>query len=393
MKSSLLYNISRYVMAALFIFSGFAKAINPFGLSIQLGEYFSAMGLSFLRPLAPVGGVLLPAVEMFLGLMLLVGLSRRFTGWAVMLFMGFFTGLTLWIALYNPVTDCGCFGDLLKISNWQTFIKNVVLLPFAVVLACFSWRYRGSAPVSSSCSSCRCGGGVWWVWCLLAVVSLLLPVYTYFRLPIVDATPFKVGVNVPEAMQVAGGDAAVGGVYHTTLIYKEIATGKVREFEVEDTTWYDSSKWEYVDARTETLQEGAVADIKSLPMLDPVTGEDVAGQVLGRDGRTLLVVAVGFDKVTPNVVGQLAEYISAAPHSEQLGGGVDHVVVLTADRFEQGGVVPSAFGSLASGGVAFYGSDYTVLNTMVQSHLGGALLLDNGVIVGKWSMNNLPDSL
>lgn len=363
MKSPILFRVSRYVMALLFIFSGVAKGINPFGLSIQLGEYFSAMGLDFLAPLAGIGAVVLPAVETLIGLMLLVGLSRRLASWAVMLFMAFFTLLTLWIAIYNPVTDCGCFGDLLKITNWQTFIKNIVLLPFAVVL--FVTRNKAMGCVARP-----------WMWAVVVPLSLTLPVYTTFTLPVADATPFKVGVNVAQAMIAPQSTAE----YETVVIYKNVQDGSVREFELSDTTWYDNSKWEYVDTRTTVEGQESSAAIKSLPMF--LDGTDVAQQVLSRPGLQLIVVA------------PLARHLSSdavVDRIEKLSKSANGTVILSASSFSD---LPVRAKNMAvTNSFDVLSSDYTVLRTMIQNHRGGAILLQDGVIVDKWSMNNLPQSV
>lgn len=360
MRSPILFRISRYVMALLFVFSGVAKGLNPFGLSIQLGEYFSAMGLDFLAPLAGIGAVLLPAIETLIGLMLLVGLCRRLASWAVMLFMAFFTLLTLWIALYNPVTDCGCFGDLLKISNWQTFIKNIVLLPFALVL--FVTRNKAMGCVARP-----------WMWGVIVPLSLALPVYTTFTLPVIDATPFKIGVNIPQSMVTPESTAE----YETIVIYKNIQDGSVKEFELSDTTWYDGSKWEYVDTRTTMQGEESSAAIKSLPMF--LDGSDIAPLVLARRGTQLIVVAplaahLSQDKIVDRI--------------EKLGKSVNQVVILSASPFSD---LPTRAKNMAvTNSFDVLSSDYTVLRTMIQNCRGGAILLQDGVIRDKWSMNNLP---
>lgn len=363
MKSPILFRISRYVMALLFIFSGVAKGINPFGLSIQLGEYFSAMGLDFLAPLAGIGAVVLPAVETLIGLMLLVGLCRRLASWAVMLFMVFFTILTLWIAIYNPVTDCGCFGDLLKISNWQTFIKNIVLLPFALVL--FVTRNKAMGRAAHP-----------WMWWVVIPLSLALPVYTTFTLPVLDATPFKIGVNIPEAMVAPESTAE----YHTMVIYKNLQDGQVREFELSDTTWYDNSKWEYVDTRTTMSGQESSATIKSLPMF--WDGVDVAPKVLARSGSQLIIVAPLANALSDDAVVDRIEKVSKS---------VNRVVILSASGFAD---LPLRAKNMAiENNVDVLSSDYTVLRTMIQNHRGGAILLQDGVIEDKWSMNNLPQTI
>lgn len=331
-------------MVLLFVFSGVAKSLNPFGLSIQIGDYLTAFGLDSLKVLSSVGAVLLPSLELLLGVMIALNLSRRVAGWGVLLSMTFFTGLTLWIALTNPVSDCGCFGDLLKLTNWETFFKNIVLLPFAIIY--FRGREQG------------CSSG--WKWYFIAVpFSFALAIYSTFNLPLVDATPFKVGVNVIQAMSVPEG--APRDEVRTVLVYRGKADGVEREFEIDDPQWQDESKWEYVDTRTQIVAEGYKPAIKSLPMIN-LEGEDVARDVLLQRGKVVLVVTNHPDRVDLRA--------AAAFVVEQGARGVllTSVSLDALERVE---------------GLEYYNSDYSVINTVMQYGDGGLVILDDGVIVEK----------
>lgn len=347
----LLINISRYSLALLFLFSGLAKAINPFGLSIQFGEYFSAMGLEFLTPCSGLFSVLLPSVETALGLMLLGGLFMRFTSIVVGVFMFFFTGLTLWIALYNPVSDCGCFGDLFKISNWQTFTKNLIFLIPTIFL--LSARYAQSA------------GYVGVKMVGVVILSLWLPLYSLMNLPLIDATPFKIGVSIPRAMTLEPG--AAQDQIETTLIYKNRHTQQLMEFSVTDTTWYDSDTWEYVDSRSRVLSEGATPEISSFALIDRL-GDDQHSVILASP-EILLVITNDLSTVDFEYIYQLMSQGS-------------RVALLTSQSLTQ---VPSD--------IEAYNSDFTLNRTMIQYPMGGAMLLEEGVIRMKWTMDQLPRTL
>lgn len=351
--SGKLVTVARYHLAALFILSGASKAIDPFGLSIKLGEYFSAFGLDFLRVFDDAGAILLPSLELMVGFMLLSGISRRVASWFAFIGMSFFTLLTLWLAIANPVSDCGCFGDLVHLTNWETFFKNLIFYPFAVIvfLARNSQRKLNPSPLRTVVT-----------YAVLAPVSLGLSVYCYSNLPPIDPTPFKVGVNIPHAMTVHGNDT------QTILIYKDRQTGKLHDFSIEDTTWYDSSKWEYVDTRT--IGQTAAPAIKTVPMFEG--NIDRSAEILERKGYTLLFVVNDYEpKYEPDMFA-LAAYI------HRYGG---RAVALSASP------LPAL---LAENGIEPLGSDYTVLHTMIQHRTGGAILLHDGTIMDKWSMNHLP---
>lgn len=338
-----LYTLSRYLLGALFLFSGFAKSVNPFGLSIQFGDYFAAMSLDFLTPFAQYFAVLLPVTEMLLGAMLILGLYRQLTAWAVALFMSFFTLLTLWIALYNPVKDCGCFGDLLILSNWETLAKNIFfMLPTIVVL-----NGRNE----------KCERKSWRTILIMAVLFALLPVYTYSTLPIIDATPYKIGTNVWQAMH-DGTEAEV----ETTLIYKNKKSGENREFTLEDKEWHDITKWDYVETITKDIKPGIGATIGQLPIIDN-QGVDRAEELLSFKGRTLIIVATNPQK-EHNTIAKIV--------SEAKIEGVDRVALLHSSLYK-----------IEITGIEIYSTDQSALRTIIQNQRGGKLLLDNGVITRK----------
>ena len=124
----------RIVLGVVFIASGFLKGVDPWGTAIKSNEYLVAFGMEWLSDTAYILAILQCAFEMWLGLLLLFNQLRSFTRFFTLLFMLFFTVLTLIIALTDPVSDCGCFGDAIKLTNWETFIKNLILLPLSVIL-------------------------------------------------------------------------------------------------------------------------------------------------------------------------------------------------------------------------------------------------------------------
>ncbi len=339
--------ISRFLLGALFLFSGAAKAINPFGLSIQISDYLVALGLEFLLPLSLSLAITLPVVEMLLGALLLMRVYMKQVIWIVTLFMSFFTLLTLWIAIYNPVKDCGCFGDLLKISNWSTFVKNIIFLVPTILL----FVNRNRAKSSKFSSFLRVA--------FLAWGFFILPFATIFSLPIVDSTPYKLETNLYEALHDGTPD-----ITKTTLLYKNIASGDIKEFEIEDEEWQDETKWEFADAKTVVVEPGVPPTIKSLPMLD-ANGVDRADEILQLDGRILLIVVQEPSKVQNEIESLIANYSVKEPELK--------VVMLHSS------VAPTSLTTE----IESYVSDQTVIRTMIQNMNGGYLLLDNGIVTLK----------
>ncbi len=345
LTNHILYKISCWTLGALFIFSGLAKGINPFGLSLQFTDYFAVLHLDFLTPFVGVFGVALPVVEATLGVMLICGWYRRLTAWGGMMFMGFFTLLTLWIAIENPVTDCGCFGDLLVISNWATFYKNVVFMIPTVVV----FMGRNRSPQNWKIRSVL----------FTAIGFSIFPVIFYFSLPPIDATPFKMGVNIWEAMH-----DGVPAEVETRVVYRNKTTTQVQEFSLGDTTWQDTDKWEYVDTRSVITREGKENSITQLPMIDQ-SGVDRAGDVLQTTGVVLLIVS-------PDPTGQTTDIVELLEGGHGDGEPVQQTVLLhpTLQEVE----IPN---------VSVYSSDYKTLHTVIQNHRGGYLVLKDGVIIKK----------
>lgn len=380
--------LSRYILALLFIFSGFAKSINPFGMSIQIEEYLNALNIGFLSPLSLIGAILLPASETILGLILLLNLGKKLSAWAVMIFMSFFTILTLWIAIFNPVSDCGCFGDLIKMSNWGTFAKNILLMPLALIL--FLDRNNGKPgksfmQKSNGSKSRKTADPLTIKYIAIIVASLILPIYTINSLPIIDATPYKIGVNIPQAMNSSN---EANNEYHTIVIYKNIQNGTIQEFEVDDTTWYDSNTWEYVDSKTtvinDNIKDNDSGKISSLPMLK--NGNDIAMEILNKDDVQALFIIPMWSNLNENLQTKMLELIHIGNNK-----GINSII-LTADDISNAPEAINRYMATNPDALEILNSDHTVLKTMIQSRYGGLILIENGTIINKWSAFKLPHS-
>ena len=237
-KHALWPALSRWIVALVFIFSGFVKGVDPWGTAIKLCEYLRAFSMDWLVGAQFALSILLSVTEMTIGLCLLFRVRERGAARLALLFMGFFTVLTLVLALWNPVADCGCFGDAVKLTNWQTFYKNILLSAFALLL----WRgVRHERHGHDRQRSIVENSMVFF----FLLFSSGVGIYSMRHLPLVDFLPFKVGANIPAQLASAGGDVT------TTLVYRDRLSGELREFALQDTSWYDTLRWEYVDTRIE----------------------------------------------------------------------------------------------------------------------------------------------
>ena len=239
---NILSHICRIVAGAVFAFSGFVKAVDPWGTALKVNEYLSIYDLEFLSPASMVFSIWLCGAELMMGLMLLFKVRTRLVSIFALVSMVFFTVLTFLSATWIPVEDCGCFGDALKLSPWATFLKNLILLPMVVVVW---YRYRNYQA---------------WVFSrreLLLTVTFCLTAmgvgtYCYFTLPLIDFLPYKEGANIYEMIteQHYDGKEDIAEEEYV-LVYRNIRTGKLREFKIDDTEWQNEDKWEWVETRVE----------------------------------------------------------------------------------------------------------------------------------------------
>ncbi|HYW95838.1 MAG TPA: BT_3928 family protein, partial [Bacteroidales bacterium] len=269
--------ISRLITGIVFIFSGFVKAVDPLGSTYKFTDYFNAFHLGFLEPLALPLAIVLSSTELVLGITLLLGYRMRAAAWVLLFFMSFFTLLTFILALTNPVTDCGCFGDALILTNWETFFKNVVLMGFVLIL--FTGR--------SKFTELRFPAVEWGVVALFFAITVVFSLYNYNHLPVLDFRPYAIGTNIEQGMIIPEG--APEDVYSTELMYKNKKSGEEKVFSMKDFP-KDTLTWDFVDARSELVKRGYEPPIHNFNIVAP-NGVDITDHILTRSGFTFLLIS------------------------------------------------------------------------------------------------------
>ena len=239
--------VSRLILGALFIFSGLTKCIEPMGGAIKVEDYFVAWGWDGMpwwvcMALSTIQNIL----EFSTGFMLFCGAFIEVSSAIALSFMVFFTPLTLYIAIANPVSDCGCFGDAFKITNWQTFGKNVFFLAVAIVV--FVWRKVEAHDTKRWRQLVMTVTGI--------TVASLITIKGITDEPIIDFRPYAVGTDINASMSIPEG--APQTEYKTTFILEK--DGQLKEFD-ENTYPYDDPTWVYKDTRSEIIKEGYVPPI------------------------------------------------------------------------------------------------------------------------------------
>ena len=256
-------DICRVVLAATFIVSGFTKTIDPWGTAIKIGEYLSIYGFDRFERGTMLFSIWLCGAELMMGCMLLFKVRIRLISVFALASMLFFTLLTLLSATVLPVEDCGCFGEALKLTPWQTFFKNLVLLPMAFVVW---YRYRPDRMFAFRPAEVVLAA-------LFFAFAMGVGVYCYRHLPLIDFLPYRTGVHLYEAMQAPGHEP--DGVAETVLVYRNLRTGEVREFALDDPEWQDETLWEWIDTRTGT----------EFHTVEPLVGEFSLQDAEGEIGR------------------------------------------------------------------------------------------------------------
>jgi uncharacterized membrane protein YphA (DoxX/SURF4 family) len=356
---SLITGVCRLVLAVVFIVSGFTKVIDPWGTSIKINEYLTIYGFDYLIPASMVFSIWLCGAEMMMGCMLLCKVRIRLVSIFALASMLFFTILTFLSATFIPVEDCGCFGEAIKLSPWETFFKNLALLPMAAVVWAY---YRNDKILAFRRSEVA-------LTIFFFLLTMGLGFYCYCHLPLIDFLPYKIGVNIREEMH-ASSAADPEGELQTVLVYRNRMTGEEREFALDDTEWQDDTVWEWVD--TKIL--GEVPEMN--PMIEEFAlrngAEDVTDRVLATPGRLYLICVTHFDRIGRRCEDRLERLVERA-----LREGA-HVVCITPEPL-QGNAIHS-FGK--STPVPCYNIDGSTLKTMLRAHTG-IVVLDDGVIADK----------
>ena len=359
-------NVCRFVLAATFIFSGYVKAIDPLGTLYKLKDYATAMSLNGLLPdWALVGvAIALGALEFALGVFMLFAVRRHVVSRIMLAFMTAMTVLTLWIFVADPVKDCGCFGDALKLTNGETLLKNIVLVACAALVA---WRPADMARFISRSNQ-------WIVRYYTVAYIVITSVYCLYTLPIFDFRPYHVGMNIKQGMEIPEG--AEQPEFESTFLLRK--NGETREFTLDN---YPDSTWEYVDTRTVQTKKGYEPPIHDFALTSCDTGEDITEQVLTKKGYTFLLVSPRLAVADDSNFGDIDQIYE---YAEENGADFYCVTASANDEIER-------WRDLTGAEYQFCNADETTLKTMIRSN-PGLILLKDGTIIGKWSHNALPQT-
>lgn len=362
----IIIRISRILFGLVFIFSGFVKGVDVLGFNYKMVDYLESFHLDFLQFTTLPSSFLLPFLEFAIGVALITGICVRLASVLGFLFMVFFTILTAYIWKYNPVQDCGCFGDALVISNGATFGKNIFLMILAIIIL-FARKEKYSNALAIRKSS----------FTVLNVGMLLIMYYSYSHLPILDFRPFKEGVNIPEAMKTPEG--APQDVYENVYYYKNLKTEELEEFNDTNYPWQDTINYvfDHMD-EPRLIKKGFTPPINDF-RVENRDKQDVATFFLNNPEFSFLWVSYNMNKADIDAFKNSERLAQWAKENNINFTGVTSTDITTIDQMKKEHNL--SFDIL--------NADETMLKTVVRAN-PGIVLLKNGTIIKKWNANYIP---
>ncbi|MFH0761203.1 MAG: BT_3928 family protein [Bacteroidota bacterium] len=350
----------RYLVAAVFIFSGFVKCVDPTGTAYKMEDYFTAFGTDFMIPFSMFLSICMCGIELLVGLMILCNLRITWGAWGALALMAFYTPLTLWLAITDKVTDCGCFGDAITLSNWQTFIKNILLDVFVVYLFIVKKKFKKAYKPKVQTAGVL----------TFAVFVFAFEFYNLAFLPMIDFMPYKVGNNIPAGMIIP--DNAPRPKFRNIFYYEK--DGRTRKFTADN---LPDSTWTFVDRKDLTIRKGFEPPIHDF-VITNTDNVDFTNSILEDPGYTYLLVISSFkntNKKSFEKVNRIAE--SAISQ----GYGFYALTSSLPEEYE-------LFKEQVKASYPIYMMDETTLKTMIRSN-PGLILIKKGTVVGKWHFRQL----
>ena len=366
MKSTriIIINLFRIVLGLTFILSGFVKAIDPLGTQYKIEDYLGVLSLGGMLPdFVTLGtSVAISAIEFTLGVLLLFAISRRVISKVTLVFMTIMTLITAWLYIANPISDCGCFGDAIHLTNGETLLKNVIMLVMTAVVV---YKPRDMIRTLSNGNSTI-------VINYSVLFILLYAAYSLYMLPQFDFRPYHIGANIEEGMKIPEG--APQPEFETTFMMKK--DGQTKEFTLEN---YPDSTWEFVDSKTIMIKEGFVPPIHDFSILS-LSGDDLTEDILQQKGYTFLLIAPYLEKADDSNFGPIDQIYE---YAEEYGY---KFYCLTAS----GKQAIARWQDMTGAEYPFYNTDAVTLKTIIRSN-PGMLLLKDGTVIQKWSQYELPN--
>lgn len=365
------YTLSRYLVGLILIFSGAIKINDPVGTQIKLEEYFSLFSTDFtsifeiLIPYALMISVFLCCLEIVIGVALIINYRMKLISKILLGLIVFFTFLTFYSAYFNKVTDCGCFGDAIKLTPWQSFYKDLILLSFSLIIYFLHSKLRyqdGFFKIKIFEDNVFKNGVI----IFISVISLIISYTAINFLPFIDFRPYKVGNYIPDLMQPS-----------EVLKYSYIMEKNGRNYEFDN----------YPNDESFTFKEIKLLNPEAEPKISDYSLWNEDGDFTNESflGNKLFIVIHDVNKLGIDRRKINEFIIKLKKLKSDINFWVEPIVLTSSDSKSLSSFLDKNKISIKS----IYG-DATVLKTMIRSN-PGFLLMRNGTVRGKWHFNKFPD--
>jgi uncharacterized membrane protein YphA (DoxX/SURF4 family) len=363
--------VARIFVGLLFIFSGLIKANDPLGFSYKLVEYFEVFHITFLNFLALSMAIVLCSLEMILGFALLIGVRSKQVAWGLLLLIIFFAFLTFYSAAFKVVQTCGCFGDAIVLTPWQSFSKDLVLLLFIIVL--FKNRTK-IHPLFSPKIGDR-------LLIIAAIISLGVGIYTYNFLPVLDFLAYKVGANIPDEMKTPPG--AMPDEYEQTYHLKNNKTGATKVMTdkeyIKTNIWKDNN-WVVVgNPESRLVKKGFTPKIQDLSIQD-AQRNDYTKELLSSPYYSLFIIADDLNSTDTTAIDKLNALCINLTQNYNI-----RTILITSNSAPDAQAFAKQHHLVSE---LFY-ADGVPLKSMVRAN-PGIMLIKNGTIINKWHYHTVP---
>ena len=302
----------RILLALVFIFSGFVKAVDPWGTALNMSNYLTSYHADFMQPYIMHFSIWMCGAELMMGLMLIFKVRIRLISIFSVLTMVFFTVLTFLSLNIIPIEDCGCFGHAIHLTPMETFLKNLILLPLSVIVW---YRYLPDRIFAFSRLELM-------LTALFCFFAMGLGVYSYLNLPPIDFLPFGVGKNIAEEISQSKKSLQSQEV---VLVYRNRRNGKLREFSLKDKAWQNEKKWEWVETRVKDAQDELIEPMPMEFYISDAAGRECTDDIINTKGRLYMVVLTKYTAIPPKCREKLTAFVhNALSHQAR-------VIVLTSE--------------------------------------------------------------
>lgn len=362
---------ARIFVGLLFIFSGLIKINDPLGFSYKLEEYFEVFHIAFLNGLSVTIAVILCSLEIILGFALLIGVRSVQVAWGLLLLIIFFAFLTFYSAYFKVVQTCGCFGDAIPLTPWQSFSKDLFLL---LLIAVLFINRKKIQPLFTAKTGDKFLAGA-------TVVSIGLGLFTYNFLPVVDFLPYKIGANIPNEMKTPPG--AQPDEFELTYHLKNKKTGESKDMTNTDylkTNIWKDNNWQIIgQPESRLVKKGFSPKIIDLAIQD-AQGTNYTKDLFSNPFYNLMIVAYDLNKTDEEAINRLNALAINLTQNYNI-----RTILVTSNSAQDA----EAFSKQHHLAIEIFYADEVPLKTMVRAN-PGILLLKNGTVINKWHYHSIP---